>query len=53
VVRAVVSGPTTLVGLVRAGAADLRAAGRVSDLQLQESDATELTVTDVELAPAE
>jgi valyl-tRNA synthetase len=53
VVRAVVSGPTSLVGLVRAGAADLRAAGRVSDLQLQESDATELTVTDVELAPAE
>jgi valyl-tRNA synthetase len=53
VVRAVVSGPASLVELVRAGAADLRAAGRVTDLQLQESEATELTVADVELAPVE
>jgi valyl-tRNA synthetase len=55
VLRAVVSAPTSLLELVRAGEADLRAAGRVGDLVLQpvSDGATEVTVTDVELAPTE
>jgi valyl-tRNA synthetase len=55
VLRAVVSAPTSLLELVRAGEADLRAAGRVDDLVLQpvSDGATEVTVTDVELAPTE
>jgi valyl-tRNA synthetase len=52
--RAVVSGPTSLLELVRAGSSDLRAAGRVEDLRLQPAEEThEVTVSDVELAPAE
>jgi valyl-tRNA synthetase len=54
VLRAVVSAPTSLLELVRAGQADLCAAGRVQDLRLEPAeDAHEVTVTGVELAPAE
>jgi valyl-tRNA synthetase len=54
VLHAVVSGPTSVLELVRAGEADLRAAGRVEDLRLEPSDdAHEVTVTEVELAAAE
>jgi valyl-tRNA synthetase len=52
VVRALVSAPTSLLELVAAGEADLRAAGRVADLQLKPSEGSEITVTDVELEPA-
>jgi valyl-tRNA synthetase len=52
VVRAVVSAPASLLELVQAGAADLRAAGRVDDLQLKPSEGSEITVTDVELDTA-
>jgi valyl-tRNA synthetase len=53
VVRAVVSAPASLLELVQAGAADLRAAGRVDDLQLKPSEGSEITVTDVELDTAQ
>jgi valyl-tRNA synthetase len=54
VLRAAVSAPTSLLELVRAGQADLCAAGRVQDLRLEPAeDAHEVTVTGVELAPAE
>jgi valyl-tRNA synthetase len=49
VVRAVVSAPASLLELVAAGEADLRAAGRVDDLQLKPSEGSEVTVSDVEL----
>jgi valyl-tRNA synthetase len=54
VLRAVVSAPTSVLELVRAGQADLCAAGRVQNLRLEPAeDAHEVTVTGVELAPAE
>ena len=54
VLHAVVSGPTSVLDLVRAGEADLRAAGRVEDLRLEPSEDThEVTVTEVQLAGAE
>jgi valyl-tRNA synthetase len=52
VVRAVVSAPASLLELVAAGEADLRAAGRVTDLQLKPSEGSEITVSDVELDAA-
>lgn len=52
VMRAVVLAPADAVALVRAAADDLRAAGRVSDLDLRE-DGSELNVAEVELATAD
>jgi valyl-tRNA synthetase len=50
VVHAVVSAPTSLLELVRLGEADLRAAGRVEQLRLQESADGDVVVSEVELA---
>ena len=52
VLKATVTGSETQIARVRAGQADLQAAGNVRDLGLAVADG-ELTVTDVELAPAE
>ncbi len=50
VVSAVVTGPASALELVRAGQADLQAAGRVQRLELSATDGTEVLVRDVELA---
>jgi valyl-tRNA synthetase len=47
--RAVVSGPTSALELVRGGQADLQAAGRVEHLELMPSAGPDLLVHDVEL----
>jgi valyl-tRNA synthetase len=52
VVRAIVSAPASVLELVQAGEADLRAAGRVADLQLKPSEGSEITVSEVELDTA-
>ncbi|HET8615857.1 MAG TPA: valine--tRNA ligase [Actinomycetales bacterium] len=53
VLRALVTGPSSAIELVRAAAGDLSAAGRVEQLDLRAGDGTEVQVTDVELAPVE
>jgi valyl-tRNA synthetase len=51
VLRATIAAPADVQALLQAGAADLRGAGRVQDLRIS-NGADDLTVTDVELAPA-